>query len=321
MDINEHIEKMLGHLSSSEKANLKDASKSLSLRYARGNYEQEPLTKLERYAYLLTRLPATHAAINKVLEELKTRRPEWTPGTMLDVGAGPATASWAALKLWPSIDSCQLIEKDPQWIALGICLASTHSVLARGSWLEQDMKKELSCDAADLLIASYALQELNSSFYATLAHALWAKTKGCLVLIEPGTPKGFANLRLLRTLLIELGAHVLAPCTHAQACPLPGSDWCHFSTRLPRNEAHRYAKDVSLSYEDEKYAYLIVTRNAVPVPHARLIRAPIKRSGHRIIDTCTHKGLERSIIARSHLNYKAAKKLQWGSALEGSLLN
>lgn len=316
MEFKEHLEKLLSSLPLAQRGKLKEASQSLSERYAKGSYDKAPLSKLERYAYLMTRMPATFAAVDAVLEELRERLPQWEPKTIVDLGAGPGTASWAVVQKWPDLESCQLVEQDGEWIKLGQYLSRTHRVLAQASWIEQDVRAPLSCEKADLLIASYVLQELDSSLYAALAGTLWEKTKGCLVLIEPGTPRGFANLRLFRTLLLNLGAHVVAPCTHQGTCPLEGTDWCHFSTRLVRDDTHRLVKNVSLGYEDEKYAYLIVSHRDETKPHARLIRAPIKRAGHVIIDTCAKNGLGRMTIPRSHKSYKQAKKLQWGSVVD-----
>ena len=43
--------------------------------------------------------------------------------------------------------------------------------------------------------------------------------------------------------VIGEGAAILAPCPHAQACPLVEPDWCHFVQRLPRSRDHRLLFD------------------------------------------------------------------------------
>ena len=47
-------------------------------------------------AYAATRMPACYAALRRVLGEVAARRPGWRPETMLDFGAGPGAAAWAA---------------------------------------------------------------------------------------------------------------------------------------------------------------------------------------------------------------------------------
>ena len=97
----------------------------------------------------------------------------------------------------------------------------------------------------------------------TAAGNLWAVTARMLVLVEPGTPQGFARIRAARAALIEAGGHVAAPCTHDNACPMSGDDWCHFSQRLPRSRDHMIAKGARVPFEDERYAYVVVSRAAV----------------------------------------------------------
>lgn len=51
-------------------------------------------------AYAASRMPACYAALEAALGEVAARRPGWRPAGMLDFGAGPATAVWAAQQVW-----------------------------------------------------------------------------------------------------------------------------------------------------------------------------------------------------------------------------
>ncbi|MGI8802059.1 MAG: small ribosomal subunit Rsm22 family protein, partial [Solirubrobacteraceae bacterium] len=48
-------------------------------------------------AYAAYRAPATYAAVAAALTQVRLLRPEWRPRTLLDLGAGPGVAAWAAL--------------------------------------------------------------------------------------------------------------------------------------------------------------------------------------------------------------------------------
>jgi ribosomal protein RSM22 (predicted rRNA methylase) len=313
MNIPEYIADIIKEkLTPSEHTMLAQASEHLSERYRGGNYNNHALTPLERYAYVLARMPATLAALNAVLALLKEENPDFMPSSLLDIGAGPGTASWAASTFFESIREISLVEKDSSWIALGKELAAYNATLAKSSWLHHDLNHKFIHKNTDLIIASYAFQELNSERQKSLIIELF-EYSNILIIIEPGTPLGFKNILSLRQTLIEKGAFIIAPCTHNLACPLAPHDWCHSSTRLKRHELHRRTKSASLSYEDEKYAYLIISKKALSSPQARIIRQPLQRSGHVILDLC-HEGKERrTIVTRSQkLNYAHAKKLRWG---------
>ena len=54
-------------------------------------------TEAHRAAYLAVRLPATYAAISRVFAEIKLRAPQEEITSLLDLGAGPGTALFAAV--------------------------------------------------------------------------------------------------------------------------------------------------------------------------------------------------------------------------------
>ena len=93
-----------------------------------------------------------------------------------------------------------------------------------------------------------------------------------------------------------------------------GKDWCHFSVRIPRGKYHRRAKEAALPYEDEKYSYLVISKTPHPPLGDRIIKAPIVKTGHVILDLCTQNGqLERRIVSKSEgTPYTQARDKEWG---------
>ena len=56
-------------------------------------------------AYLAYRAPATFAAAAAVFRQVQRQRPDWAPRSLLDAGAGPGVAAWAAVAAWPTLES------------------------------------------------------------------------------------------------------------------------------------------------------------------------------------------------------------------------
>lgn len=301
-------------------ANLKKASAELSDRYRHRIQKSEQLMDSEsiRHAYLLCRMPATYAAIHRVFTELQERLPGEVFEGMLDVGAGPGTAWWAALDTIPSIQRGTFLEKDPHMINLGKELAANGEDARMGSllWKHEDIVRTEMFDPHPLVSMSYVLGELSPEDQASVLEKGWKAAEKALVLIEPGTPKGFQTILRARTRLLALGGHMVAPCPHAGLCPMKGEDWCHFSVRIERTKEHRQVKEGTLSYEDEKYSYIIISKNPHPLPDARVLSPPLKRSGHFLLKLCTPEGIKQEIISkRNGEAFKKARKLEWGSNL------
>src|SRR5206468_1807314 len=114
-------------------------------------------------------------------------------------------------------------------------------------------------------VASYVLGELSVGQVEQVIRAAWLKTNNLLVLIEPGTPEAFRGIHAARTLLLGSGAHLVAPCPHHETCPMFNiGDWCHFAARLERTAEHRRLKAGALGYEDEKFSYIVASKDPVP---------------------------------------------------------
>ena len=59
----------------------------------------------ETVGYAAARLPACYAVAWRVFDELELRLPDFQPKSLLDFGAGPGTAIWAALDV-SNLDCC-----------------------------------------------------------------------------------------------------------------------------------------------------------------------------------------------------------------------
>lgn len=272
-------------------------------------------------AYALARLPATYAACAAVFAEARRMAPDFAPARLVDAGCGPGGGSWAALEAFPSLSSVTWLDASPPFLALAERLAAqAPEALRKADARKADLTAEAELPKGDLVMASYALAEIPEARQAPLVRRLWAASEGLLALIEPGTPAGYARLLAARDVLISEGAAILAPCPHHAACPLTGSDWCHFSVRLPRSRDHRLAKGAEVPFEDEKFAYLIAARPVVAagVRSARVLTPP--RAGKPGIELrlCNPDGsaAARFVGRRDKAAHARARRLGWGDVFE-----
>jgi ribosomal protein RSM22 (predicted rRNA methylase) len=205
-------------------------------------------------AYLAARMPATFAAIRASLEAVAGRRPDFAPVSLLDVGAGPGTALFAARDAYPELTRATLVEASAPAMAVGEALtqdgfADTADAgeALHVDWVRGDLATALAARApADLVTLGYVLDELAPAQLAPLMAALWQLTAGVLLIVEPGTPAGWQRILAARDALLDAGAHLVAPCPHARACPVTTPDWCHFAERVERTRTHRLAKSATV---------------------------------------------------------------------------
>jgi len=293
---------------------LREACFELTQRYAKGEFIQ---TQLHRHAYIAARLPATYGAVRHVLRRIESLLAPLK--TFLDLGAGVGSNAWAAADAMPDLERVTLIEKDVELLHLGQHLTQNNLDPIQLAWCRTDITHEPLFPIHDVVLLSYVLNELSLKEQSSVLQRAYEATDKLLILVEPGTPEGFNRLLAARQFLTERGAYCVAPCSHDAPCPLTtpfkeGKDWCHFSVRLPRGKYHRRAKEGTLPYEDEKYAYLVVSSQPLSPSKARIIKAPIKKTGHVILDLCTPKGeVKRHIVAKSDgTSYTHARNKEWG---------
>lgn len=306
-------------LSGVKLADLAATAGALSQRYREERRDGRPhiANETDALAYLAVRLPATYAAVRASLGAAAQARPDFAPHTALDIGAGPGTAWWAAADCWPSLADAVLIEASPVFRACGERLAAD-APLPRATWRTADIVKD-TIDAAprDLATMAYVLNELAPQAQRRVVQRLWELTADTLVIVEPGTPAGWQRILAARSQLIEAGARVLAPCSHAQACPLTPPDWCHFAERVARSRTHLRTKGAEVPWEDEKFSYVAVSRKPAPSTGARVLARPRKSSGKITLKLCNPDGSAREQLfsRRDGDVYKRASRSDWGDVL------
>lgn len=303
------IEHMLEGISTQE---LAAYYQSMSERYRRQTVGSLQIqNRMEALAYMASRLPATYGAVADVCARLNAAWPDFTPRKLLDLGAGPGTATLAACEIWPEIAEVSLVEPNPHLGALA------QDLLEVPAQIHAATLQSAPEDSGDLTLLSYVLNEIPLEQVGPLIENIWNATTGALVVIEPGTPLGYQTIIRVRDSLLKAGAYLAAPCPHHLQCPLRDtSQWCHFSVRIDRAGFHRRVKgDAVLGYEDEKFSYLVATRAQLPHPQARVIGHP---RGSKIVEMelCSADGeaVKEQISKRDPL-YKAARKAEWGDGL------
>ncbi|MFG2309687.1 small ribosomal subunit Rsm22 family protein [Streptomyces sp. NPDC048566] len=267
-------------------------------------------------AYAAYRMPATFAAVGAALEAFADAVPGWVPGAHVDVGGGTGAATWAVNATWEGARPVTVLDWAEPALALGREIAAANPELAGAVWRHSRIGAALTIESTDLVTVSYVLGELTEDDRASVVDAA-ASAARAVVVVEPGTPDGYARVLAARDRLIGAGFHVAAPCPHSASCPVvPGEDWCHFSARVARSSLHRQVKGGSLSYEDEKFSYVAATRFPPAPAPARVVRRPQIRKGQVLLDLCEpDESLRRATVTKRHGPlYRAARDADWGDA-------
>lgn len=294
-----------------------------SRNYRAGGGSQRIGTADDVLAYAFSRLPATYAAVTAVFNSMRETLPAFAPRTMLDVGAGPGTAVFAAVQAFESLAGIRLIDTNAGLRNLALTLmaeadsAALRQVVEAQSYRQGDALGLLAdSEPADLVTASYAAGEIAAGDLVRFTRLLWAATAGALVIVMPGTPEGYASMLRMRAELIAAGAHVATPCPHERPCPLRPPDWCHFAQRLPRSRDHLLIKGADVPFEDEKFSYVVLSRTKPQSVAARVLAPPKVTKSVVTAKLCKEGGLEVDAAStREPEAYRRFKSWRWGDGV------
>ncbi len=288
---------------------LSETARRISEGYRSAGAHRTITGEREILAYAAARMPATFGAVSRALElSLECFGGGISAITSIaDYGAGTGAGIIAAALL-TECGELFAYEQEPNMLKLGSRFCELLDLPVK--WESRDITRDFPERKTDLAICAYCLNELpETGREKTLARL--SESADRLVIVEPGTPASFAQMKKLRAALIGRGFSIAAPCPHSGECPLPGDDWCHFSERVQRSALHKRLKGGDAPYEDEKFCFLAVERDPMPC-EARILRKPIIQSGKITLNLCTRNGLETRIVAKSAPDFKKARKAEVG---------
>lgn len=295
---------------------LKEKAKQLSYRYMNKTRTGESFitSELQAITYSIIRMPATYGAVTTALKnclELIDINIE----TLLDVGAGTGSATWATSNLI-NLKNVTCIERESYMQRLGSKLMDSNELLKDVTWISKDILKNPILEKADLVIASYMTNELLDEERINVLNQLINATNGVLLIIEPGTPEGHKIIKNIKKYCVENNLYVIAPCVSQEECKLDNNNWCHSTCRIQRTKIHKILKDGDAPYEDEKFSYIAVSKQKIKNQNSRILRHPIIKSGFVNLELCTKDGIKNVTISKKDGDlYKQAKKKNCGDSL------
>ena len=307
------IEEKLNHVKLTE---LKQYASQLSEKYMYRERTGDTLlnTEIEALAYSIMRMPATYGAVYTALKHT-LEKIDFNIQSVFDIGAGTGAATWAISELLDT-KNIQCFEREPVMLELGKSFMVQNPKLKDISWQYMDIVKDDLDVKADLVVTSYMLNEIKAEERESVINKLINSSNHMILIIEPGTPEGFQNIKEVQKIAIENGLHMIAPCTFQGVCPLPDDDWCHSIVRMERTKVHKLLKNAELPYEDEKFSYIAISKEKYDNSGSRILRHPMIEKGKITLKVCHDGKIEDMIITKKDKElFKMVKKKKCGDLI------
>lgn len=296
---------------------LKELAKNLSDRYINEKRAGQTLLSKEKeaLAYSIMRMPATFCAVTVALKNTLNIAESCEIETVLDIGAGTGAATWAINEyINPKEITC--LEREDAMRTVGQTLMKFNNEMEKVQWINEDVTNWRYVKGADLIVASYIINELKQEERKNVIKKILDLESKIILIIEPGTPEGFKNIKEIQKIALENGRFIIAPCTTQGVCQLPESDWCHSTVRVERNKIHKILKSADAPYEDEKFSYIAISKENLGTAESRILRHPMIETGKITLKLCTNGNIEEKIITKKEKEkFKQAKKKKCGDTI------
>ncbi len=296
-------EKVNALYSELKRGELSKVQKDLTYKYKNETGESKSLidSKADSLLYAISRMPATYAVIYTLINQLIEQGFISNIESVFDVGSGTG-AGYFAVKEFGEDIKITLAERDENMIKV-----FEHLKNDSVSVQKLDIVRDRLETKADLVMTSYVLSEMKEQDRLNSVLKLLESANKYLLIIDTGTPRTYENMMTVKRFVIEKGYKVIAPC-QSDKCGLK-NDYCQFYARVERSALMRQAKQGELSYEDEKYFYLLISKENVETCSKRVIRRPIIKPNNIELIHCSKDGVQKEIFTKKNKElFKQAKK-------------
>lgn len=280
-----------------------DLQQNLTFKYKNQSGESKSLieNKSESLLYAISRMPATYAVVYTVLSQLAEQNLISDIETVLDVGSGTGAGYFAVKELDDSVN-VSLLEIDENMIESFRKLTDGEVAVKRFDLISDKIEETF-----DLVMTSYVLSEMKEQDRLNSVFKMLDATNKYLLIIDTGTPRVYENMMTIKREVIKKGYYIAAPCM-TDKCALK-NDYCQFFARVERSSLMKQAKSGELSYEDEKYFYLLIVKDEVQKDGERVIRRPVIKPNNIELLLCSKDGVLKKNFTKSNKEmFKKAKK-------------
>lgn len=302
-------------LSKENLLDLQQNYKNISKKYREENINSSSVVCNDKQAlsYVASRMSETSAIIDNVLKTISKVIDFKDIKVALDLGSGTGSVLWALENYFNDVKIIAIEkEKSMQKYAKILCKDLNFNIEYILEDVLSDNVKNIS--GCDLVIESFMLNEMTEKDVVKALDLMMDKCNKYILLVEPGTPKSYQKMMKIRDYVLSKNLKVLLPCMHSEKCPL-NNDYCNFSVRLNRSKSLKDIKGGELGYEDEKYFYLLFSKenNSINVNNM-VVRKPIIRKSCIDLKLCNSSGKVNNITItkKDKENYIKAKKLKHG---------
>lgn len=286
-----------------DKKKLKSTQENLTKKYKTetGNSVNKIETKEAGLLYAISRMPATFAVTKSVLDEMVIENNFNDIETIFDIGSGTGAGYLALSETFENAD-IKLFEREDNMIF-------AFSKIFDYPVSKFDIVHSKINEKSDLVLCSYVLSEMTESDRKIAIDNLLKMTDKYLLLIDTGTPETFREYMEIKKYVLNSGYSVIAPCK-TNCCDL-GEDYCQFYARVERSKLMKMAKDAELSYEDEKYFYLLISKEKTQENNkCRVIRRPSYETNRVKLVVCDDGKKDIVITKSDKEKYKKSRKIK-----------